>query len=535
MRAALADAGLAPADVSYLNLHGTGTRDNDAAEAKAIHQVFAGAPPLVSSTKGLVGHALAASGAIEAALSSAVLATGVIPPNVGLQQVDPELGLDPVRTPTSHPATVVQSNSLGFGGSNASLVLSSGARAMTGDHRPELRPLWVYATGAISGAGVLGATWDALEDGHGPARSGSARSDSARSGSEMYLPDKALAKLLSGHPVRRLGRLFRLALAATLDAAPAPGPLEAPAPGPPGAPATAPPKAPATGPPGAPATAPPEAPATAPPEAPATAPPEAPATGPPEVEGIFYGTGWGALAETHDFLRRLWDSEGAFSSPTAFAASVHNAVAGQLAIHWQARGINLTAVGSRDALAQAALLAALLATERPCWLVAADAHHPELTPRLEGDYAGQPQGAHRAHRALESDGAAALLVRRARRAGPGALARLQVLELSGVPLPGTANRLTPPAGAEQAADAVLLATTEDPRRTTSEEKTSLVVPLHHHLGRHASVAGLGVALAVRALQEGHLPAGLTGTGARPLSRGRILVRSAGSLLAVEAP
>jgi 3-oxoacyl-[acyl-carrier-protein] synthase-1 len=127
MRAALKDAGLAPEQVGYLNLHGTGTIQNDAMEAAATARVFPGGVPC-SSTKPLTGHALGASGALEAALCWDLLqgraAEQGLPPNLNQGGTDPALpALDLVRglVPLTGLKRVM-SNSFGFGGSNLSLV-----------------------------------------------------------------------------------------------------------------------------------------------------------------------------------------------------------------------------------------------------------------------------------------------------------------------------------------------------------------------------------------------------------------------------
>ncbi len=129
MRAALADAGVAPREVDYVNAHGTATPANDKAEALALAAVFEGAMPPVSSTKGATGHTLGAAGAIEAVLSVLALEAGFAPATVGLGEPDPEL---PVRhVPAgglTAPLAVALSCSFGFGGNNAALVLTRGDR-----------------------------------------------------------------------------------------------------------------------------------------------------------------------------------------------------------------------------------------------------------------------------------------------------------------------------------------------------------------------------------------------------------------------
>jgi 3-oxoacyl-[acyl-carrier-protein] synthase II len=128
MRAALADAGAQPGDVGYVNAHGTSTPFNDKIETKAIKDVFGsngGAPP-VSSTKSAIGHLLGAAGAVEAVISLGAIARGVLPPTLNLEHPDPECDLDYVPDgPREAPGLkAVLSNSFGFGGQNATLVLT---------------------------------------------------------------------------------------------------------------------------------------------------------------------------------------------------------------------------------------------------------------------------------------------------------------------------------------------------------------------------------------------------------------------------
>ncbi len=126
MRAALERAGVRPEEVDYINAHGTGTVPNDRMETKAIRQVFgAHADRLaVSSTKSMVGHLLGAAGAVEAAFCALAIHEGVIPPTRNHRTPDPECDLDYVpEGPRRRPVRVALSNSLGFGGHNAALVL----------------------------------------------------------------------------------------------------------------------------------------------------------------------------------------------------------------------------------------------------------------------------------------------------------------------------------------------------------------------------------------------------------------------------
>ncbi len=122
MRAALRDAGLDASAVDYVNAHGTGTADNDPAEARAISAVFGAKPPAVSSTKRFFGHAMAAAGAIEAIVSLLALERQAIPPNLGLRKVDPNVPFSPVTECRAARLEVAMSTSLGFGGNNSALL-----------------------------------------------------------------------------------------------------------------------------------------------------------------------------------------------------------------------------------------------------------------------------------------------------------------------------------------------------------------------------------------------------------------------------
>jgi len=127
MKLALADAGLTAEDIVHINAHGTSTPLNDAAEAEAVDKVFGAnaVPPILTSTKGVTGHALGAAGAIEAAAVLLAMEHGKIPPTVGHQNLDPEMPqidivVGEAREWTAGPS---MSNSFGFGGHNGSLVI----------------------------------------------------------------------------------------------------------------------------------------------------------------------------------------------------------------------------------------------------------------------------------------------------------------------------------------------------------------------------------------------------------------------------
>ncbi|WP_028545842.1 beta-ketoacyl-[acyl-carrier-protein] synthase family protein [Paenibacillus taiwanensis] len=129
MQAALRSAHLSPADIDYINAHGTGTPLNDRSETKAVKQVFgkeAYRLP-VSSTKSTTGHMLEATGAVEAVISIVALMDQQIPPTANYGTPDPELDLDYVTEGVrAAPLHMVMSNSSAFGGNNCSLILGKG-------------------------------------------------------------------------------------------------------------------------------------------------------------------------------------------------------------------------------------------------------------------------------------------------------------------------------------------------------------------------------------------------------------------------
>jgi 3-oxoacyl-[acyl-carrier-protein] synthase II len=127
MRAALADAGVTPADVDFISAHGTGTPVNDRIETHAIREVFGDGAPPVSSTKSAIGHLLGAAGATEALVCVETLRRGVLPPTINYEEPDPACDLDYV-TEGAREAPGIKlalSNSFGFGGQNACLALAA--------------------------------------------------------------------------------------------------------------------------------------------------------------------------------------------------------------------------------------------------------------------------------------------------------------------------------------------------------------------------------------------------------------------------
>lgn len=119
---AITAAGLTPAEIGYVNAHGTGTPANDGSEAAALRDVFGPLGVPVSSTKGLTGHTLGAAGIVEAIVTMLALEHQTLPGSPTLVSPDSTLGLDTVLQPRAERIRFAMSNSFGFGGSNCSLV-----------------------------------------------------------------------------------------------------------------------------------------------------------------------------------------------------------------------------------------------------------------------------------------------------------------------------------------------------------------------------------------------------------------------------
>jgi len=313
MGRAIEDAGIAATAIDYINLHGTGTRDNDLAEAAAIRSLFGEPAPPLSSIKGATGHSLAAAGAIEAVICSMGIRDGFIPGNTGCREPDPDLKVSPVLETTDKKISTVLSNSFGFGGNNACLVLGDPLAPRTSPAVKAPAFFEIMAGACVTGAGDLAQTIASLREGK-------------NCGGTLPLAD--ISKNLPAREVRRLKRLPRLALALALDAR--------------------------------------------------NAAAQDPAS-------IYFGTAWGPLSETYDFLTKLYESDEQFTSPTDFVGSVHNAPAGQIAIWLKATGANITVTGGDYSFEQSLFAASLAAEGGEVLLVmGADEHHGDLSPLFDG-------------------------------------------------------------------------------------------------------------------------------------------------------
>lgn len=121
MEAALRSAGLEPEDIDYINLHGTSTQANDLAEGKAVSALFGSGVPC-SSTKGATGHTLGAAGAVEAVICALAISDGLVPGSPGTETLDPAIPINYQMAARAGTLRHALTNSLGFGGSNCSLI-----------------------------------------------------------------------------------------------------------------------------------------------------------------------------------------------------------------------------------------------------------------------------------------------------------------------------------------------------------------------------------------------------------------------------
>lgn len=195
MRAALERAGLEPKDIDYVNAHGTGTPLNDPMEARALARLFGddvGRVP-VSSQKGMIGHTLAAAGAIEAVITALAIERGIVPPTAGLEEVDPECGhLRHVTRAERRPIGAAISSSFGFGGMDAAVVFGDRERVAPASRKR--RGIVVTGMSVVTPGGIVEGTSVADV----PA--------SLAPGAAVVIPDGAL----DAEKARRLDRTSRI-------------------------------------------------------------------------------------------------------------------------------------------------------------------------------------------------------------------------------------------------------------------------------------------------------------------------------------
>ncbi len=448
MRTAIKEAGISHSDIDYINLHGTGTFHNDLSEARAINTIFGGAKPPLSSVKGAFGHSLAAAGAIETVVSALCMQDRLIPANKGCEVPDPDLNLDPVLKPSAAELRTVLSNSFGFGGNNAAIILGSTAK----DSRPftptPTADLAVAGCACLTGSGDAGQTLDALS-----------RGQDCRG----ILPDGKISQKLSPNAVRRLKRLPRMGLSLAIAAYEDSGLSDAPS-------------------------------------------------------SVIFGTGWGPLSETYDFLQKLLESSEELTSPTNFVGSVHNSPAGQIAIHFQSTGANITTVGDdysfEQALMTAALLSGGMADDDTMFVIGADEHHERLSHLFDRSVSLDTG---------RSDGGGALCIKKSG-ADPCPWIRIRVsfFERAESNLQVVSSLVSQLGGEEAIREKYGLVMPGIPLayRNTGEKqlkdflsRTGFVNPVFDYrklTGEYASASATAAALAVRLIQKGIIPEPLGG-------------------------
>jgi len=203
MQAAIKDAGIKATDIDYINLHGTGTLDNDLSEAKAVNSLFPRRKPLLSSVKGALGHCLAAAGAIETVISALGISNRLVPANTGCRLPDPDLKLDPVMQPFESRIDTVLSNSFGFGGNNAAVVISACGKYEPAGVLAVKEPLAIFGCSCVTGAGKTKQTMEVISGGKT---------------CKGMLSIQDISLNLSAADVRRLKRFPRLALSLAVAA-----------------------------------------------------------------------------------------------------------------------------------------------------------------------------------------------------------------------------------------------------------------------------------------------------------------------------
>ncbi len=369
VRAALRAAGIDPADVGYVNSHGTGTAKNDPAETKAMKLGLGPAirSVAVSSTKSMIGHLLGAAGAVEGVVTVKALENQLAPPTANFTEPDPECDLDYVGN-TARPlhTGVAVSNNFAFGGANASVVFTRDRSAPPPE--PGHEPVVITGVGALTPAGTdPAALWDAVAAGRDcTADEGGSRIGRVNLDPGAFLPAKAR---------RRMDRLGVFSVVASQLAI-------------------------------------------------ASAKLELDDENRVRV-GAILGTGIGPMESMEAFSRPLFEDGPRAANPAVFPNTVYNAAAGQVAMHVGAVGPTTTVTAGHAAGASAIMYAAdVLARGQADAMLAIGAD--TLTPAVIDAYRAigsvDPDGY-----ALSEAGVALLLERHAHADQRGARALAAVL------------------------------------------------------------------------------------------------------------
>ncbi|MCR4995276.1 MAG: beta-ketoacyl-[acyl-carrier-protein] synthase family protein [Bacteroidales bacterium] len=332
MKEALADAGLTPADIDYVNAHGTGTPNNDSSESQAMMRLFGADMPPVSSTKSFTGHTTSASGSIEAVICLLALQEQFLPVNLGWQHQMPD-GITPVTDPhPQRPLRHVLCNSFGFGGNDSSLVLAlptdtepaASDKQVTEKQATANIPVYITAAEQISIQKGLCEEW--IEN---PIRY-----------EEPYVRslDVDFKQWFTPSESRRMGKLLKRALATSLTAMQK--------------------------------------------------------SGTEHPDAVITGTGLGCIENTEILLTHLCEEGEENCKPTPFMQSTHNTISSLVSIHTRSHGYNAT-YAHKEASFDCALEDAWLQMQLRCIQTALVGGQDEMTPKYFGllcktGYLGHP-------------------------------------------------------------------------------------------------------------------------------------------------
>jgi len=294
MRQALQRAGIHPGEIDFVSAHGTATPDNDVMEAQALKTLFGDRAVPFSSVKRFFGHTLAASGAIKAVLAVQSLQTQAVPGTPGFEQVDPKIGLEPMREYREQKVERILSNSFGFGGNNVALVLEQFAdeKLAPAQSMPASpKGLAIVGMGVVSAAGYSSADVAATLKNGGATCTTLELPAFAKDSKVTVFSCGELDGTGSESGKRRRGnRIQQMTLLAAKQAL------------------------------------------------------ETKDTVSPERVAVAIGTGLGSLNDTAAFVENMIQKDERVPRPALFTNSVHNALASQVAIEEHFAGLNATPV-----------------------------------------------------------------------------------------------------------------------------------------------------------------------------------------------
>ncbi len=483
MDSAMQDAHVDLESIDYISLHGTGTFDNDLAESRAVAALFAKDsvdPPSIpdsSSIKGATGHSLAASGAMEAVIAVMGIVNSFIPANISDpdSNSETEIQISPIQKPVKKEVKAVLSNSFGFGGNNASLVITkpgfAGTQEQSEKPAQQNRRFTVAGTCCLTAAGV----------------GNTAKQIAQNKTLAGCLDSKALAEGLPNREIRRLKRLPRMVLRLVKGAIENTSVL--------------------------------------------SASPDEDTASSIIPQSIFFGTGFGPLSETYDFMTKLFESDEQFTSPTDFVGSVHNAPAGQAAIKYGAKGPNITATCRYAPFEQALLSAQYLADDAPFLVVCADEYHDALSPLFDPPH---DPGSH-ASDGVASDGGAAFIMESGK-GGTGLECRYYGTDFKALVdcVKRDENNHSP-----KKPGAIMVAYPGITRKAGESlledflEQTSLACPIIDYkrlCGEHASASAVAAGISMELLSKGILPGSLINGDNMDMTGKSILILNLGRVL-----